>query len=62
MIDFPRADFRILPPKANFATEPLTLLGVVVGVPILLALTLWLIYRMGRGWLRRRDRRPMETP
>ena len=23
MIDFPRADFRILPPKANFATEPL---------------------------------------
>ena len=39
-----------------------TLLGVVVGVPILLALTLWLLYRMGRGWLRRRDRRPMETP
>src|SRR5215470_18575042 len=34
----------------------LTLLGVVVGVPILIALTLWLIYRMGRGWLRLRDR------
>jgi uncharacterized membrane protein len=36
-----------------------TLVGVVVGVPILIALTLWLIYRIGRGWLRLRDRRPM---
>jgi uncharacterized membrane protein len=37
----------------------LTLIGVVIGVPILIALTLWLIYRIGRGWLRLRDRRPM---
>jgi uncharacterized membrane protein len=37
----------------------LTLVGVVVGGPILIALTLWLIYRIGRGWLRLRDRRPM---
>jgi uncharacterized membrane protein len=37
----------------------ITLVGAVVGVPILIALTLWLIYRIGRGWLRIRDRRPM---
>ena len=37
----------------------ITIIGAVVGVPILIALTLWLIYRIGRGWLRLRDRRPM---
>jgi uncharacterized membrane protein len=37
----------------------ITVIGMVVGVPILIALTLWLIYRIGRGWLRLRDRRPM---
>jgi uncharacterized membrane protein len=36
-----------------------TLIGIVLGVPILIALTLWLIYRIGRGWLRLRDRLPM---
>ena len=36
-----------------------TLVGIVVGAPILIALTLWLIYRIGRGWLRLRDRQPM---
>jgi uncharacterized membrane protein len=36
-----------------------TLVGMVVGVPILIALTLWLIYRIGRGWLRLCDRQPM---
>jgi uncharacterized membrane protein len=36
-----------------------TIIGMVVGVPILIALTLWLMYRIGRGWLRLRDRRPM---
>lgn len=36
-----------------------TIVGVLVGVPILVALTLWLLYRIGRGWLRLRDRRPM---
>lgn len=36
-----------------------TIVGAVVGVPILIALTLWLIYRIGRGWLRLRDRQPM---
>jgi len=29
--------------------------GAVVGVPILIALTLWLMERLGRGGLRRRD-------
>jgi uncharacterized membrane protein len=36
-----------------------TIVGAVVGIPVLIALTLWLIYRIGRGWLRLRDRRPM---
>jgi uncharacterized membrane protein len=37
----------------------LTFVGVVIGVPVLAALTVWLIYRIARGWLRLRDRRPM---
>jgi uncharacterized membrane protein len=40
----------------------LTIIGALVGVPVLIALTLWLIYRIGCGWLRLRDRRPMSTP
>jgi len=36
-----------------------TLIGAVVGIPILIALTLWLIYRIGRGWLRLNARQPM---
>jgi uncharacterized membrane protein len=36
-----------------------TIVGMVVGWPILAALTVWLIYRIARGWLRLRDRRPM---
>jgi uncharacterized membrane protein len=36
-----------------------TIIGIVVGWPILAALTVWLIYRIARGWLRLRDRRPM---
>ena len=40
----------------------ITIIGAVVGVPVLIALTLWLMYRIGRGWLRLRDRRPMYTP
>jgi uncharacterized membrane protein len=39
-----------------------TIIGAVVGIPILIALTLWLLYRIGRGWLRLRDRRPMYAP
>jgi uncharacterized membrane protein len=39
-----------------------TIVGVVVGVPILIALTLWLLYRIGRGWLRLHARQPMYAP
>jgi uncharacterized membrane protein len=37
----------------------LTVVGAVVGVPVLIALTIWLVYRIARGWLRLNDRRPM---
>ena len=36
-----------------------TFIGAVIGIPILVALTLWLIYRIGRGWLRLLGRRAM---
>jgi uncharacterized membrane protein len=38
-----------------------TIIGALVGVPILIALTAWLIYRIARGWIRLSDRRPMYT-
>ena len=31
----------------------------LIGIAILVVLTLWLIYRIGRGWLRLRAQRPM---
>jgi len=37
----------------------LTVVGAIAGVPILIALTVWLIYRIARGWLRLVDRKPM---
>jgi uncharacterized membrane protein len=36
-----------------------TIVGAVVGIPILIALTVWLVYRIARGWLRLNDRKPM---
>jgi uncharacterized membrane protein len=39
----------------------LTVIGIVIGGPILIALTLWLIYRIARGWLSLRDKRQMYT-
>lgn len=36
-----------------------TLVGVPAGMVLLLLLTAWLIYRIGRGWLRLLDRKPM---
>jgi uncharacterized membrane protein len=36
-----------------------TIIGALVGIPILIALTLWLIYRIARGWMRLSDRQPM---
>jgi uncharacterized membrane protein len=36
-----------------------TVIGAPVGLGLLLALTLWLVYRIARGWLRLLDRQPM---
>ena len=36
-----------------------TVVGAFVGIPVLIALTLWLVYRIARGWLRLLDRKPM---
>jgi uncharacterized membrane protein len=36
-----------------------TVVGALVGIPLLIALTIWLIYRIARGWLRLVDRKPM---
>lgn len=37
----------------------LTIIGALVGIPVLVALTIWLVYRIARGWMRLSDRRPM---
>jgi uncharacterized membrane protein len=37
----------------------LTVIGIPVAIAILVATTAWLLYRIGRGWLRLRDRQPM---
>ena len=39
----------------------LTFIGAIVGIPILIALTVWLIYRIARGWMRLGDQRAMYT-
>ena len=36
-----------------------TIIGFVVGGPLLLILPIWLIYRIVRGWLRLNDKKPM---
>ncbi len=36
-----------------------TLVGAPVGIILLIAVTGWLIYRIGRGWLRLLDKREM---
>jgi uncharacterized membrane protein len=36
-----------------------TLIGALVGIPLLIVLTLWLVYRIARGWLRLLDRKPV---
>jgi uncharacterized membrane protein len=36
-----------------------TIIGVVIGVPILVALTVWLLYRVARGWMRLANGQPM---
>jgi uncharacterized membrane protein len=36
-----------------------SLIGSLFGLGLLIALTLWLIYRIARGWLRLLDKQPM---
>jgi uncharacterized membrane protein len=36
-----------------------TLVGAPVGLGVLTVVTLWLIYRIARGWLRLLDKQPM---
>ncbi len=36
-----------------------TLLGAPVGLAMLITITVWLVYRIGRGWLRLFGRQPM---
>lgn len=36
-----------------------TVVGIPIGLGLLVAITLWLIYRIARGWLRLVDKRPM---
>jgi uncharacterized membrane protein len=36
-----------------------TVLGVVIGVPLLLVAGLWVLYRIVRGWITLADRKPM---
>ena len=37
----------------------ITLVGLPVGVVLLIVLTVWLVYRISRGWLRLRGNQPM---
>jgi uncharacterized membrane protein len=37
----------------------LTIIGIFAGLAGLGALTIWIIYRLVRGWLALRDKRPM---
>ena len=36
-----------------------TLIGIPISFAILLFVTVWLVYRIAKGWLRLLDRRPM---
>lgn len=37
----------------------MTLIGMLIALPMLLAITIWLIYRIARGWLRLQEELPM---
>ena len=36
-----------------------TVVGAPIGLGLMLVVTLWLIYRIARGWIRLLDRQPM---
>jgi uncharacterized membrane protein len=38
-----------------------TIVGALLGLPGFVALAIWIIYRVARGWLALRDKRPMYT-
>ncbi len=38
-----------------------TVIGIPLAIGVLIGITLWLVYRIARGWLRLRHRRPMYT-
>lgn len=38
-----------------------TIIGVVIGVPLLLAVGIWVLYRIIRGWITLASRQPMPT-
>lgn len=40
----------------------ITLIGIVIAVPLAIALGIWVIYRLARGWLALIDRKPLHTP
>jgi uncharacterized membrane protein len=37
----------------------LTIIGILLGLLGLCALAIWIVYRLVRGWLALRDKRPM---
>jgi uncharacterized membrane protein len=39
-----------------------TLVGMVIGIPVMIGLGLWVIYRIVRGWLNLLSRQPMPQP
>ena len=39
-----------------------TVIGAVVGYPLLIVVGLWVLYRIVRGWMTLADRKPMPTP
>ena len=39
-----------------------TILGVVVGVPLLVGVGIWVLYRIARGWITLTDRKPLPLP
>jgi uncharacterized membrane protein len=36
-----------------------TVVGILIAIPLFIAITAWVVYRIGRGWLRLRERAPM---
>jgi uncharacterized membrane protein len=36
-----------------------TIIGAVIGVPLLLAVGVWVLYRIARGWINLANRKPM---